>query len=145
MFLVTACLRSMILAANFFFTSIFKLVLAQSEFRLTDYSNDDASSMVTDENFESARRSTNPSGTSSSQMEQPQIEELSVDELSVDEFLIDELSNDASIDGESTVEHELTLPRVDEFDSAEDLELRNVYIRSSLLYTWYLMISKIHT
>ena len=27
----------------------------------------------------------------------------------------------ASIDGESTVEHELTLPRVDEFDSAEDL------------------------
>ena len=94
--------------------------------------------MVTDENFESARRSTNPSGTSSSQMEQPQIEELSVDELSVDEFLIDELSNDASIDGESTVEHELTLPRVDEFDSAEDLELRNVYIRSSLLYTWYL-------
>ena len=138
MFLVTACLRLMILAANFFFTSIFKLVLAQSEFRLTDYSNDDASSMVTDENFESARRSTNPSGTSSSQMEQPQIEELSVDELSVDEFLIDELSNDASIDGESTVEHELTLPRVDEFDSAEDLELRNVYIRSSLLYTWYL-------
>ena len=128
----------MILAADFFFTSIFKLVLAQSEFRLTDYSNDDASSMVTDENFESARRSTNPSGTSSSQMEEPQIEELSVDELSVDEFLIDELSNDASIDGESTVEHELTLPRVDEFDSAEDLELRNVYIRSSLLYTWYL-------
>ena len=128
----------MILAADFFFTSIFKLVLAQSEFRLSDYSNDNASSMVTDENFESARRSTNPSGTSSSQMEQPQIEELSVDELSVDEFLIDELSNDASIDGESTVEHELTLPRVDEFDYAEDLELRNVYIRSSLLYTWYL-------
>jgi len=128
----------MILAADFFFTSIFKLVLAQSEFRLSDYSNDNASSMVTDENFESARRSTNPSGTSSSQMEQPQIEELSVDELSVDEFLIDELSNDASIDGESTVEHELTLPRVDEFDSAEDLELRNVYIRSSLLYTWYI-------
>ena len=138
MFLVTACLRLMILSAMFFFTSIFKLILAQSEFRLTDYSNDDASSMVTDENFESARRSTNPSGTSSSQMEQPQIEELSVDELSVDEFLIDELSNDASIDGESTVEHELTLPRVDEFDHAEDLELRNVYIRSSLLYTWYL-------
>ena len=128
----------MILAAIFFVTSIFKLVSAESEFRLSDYSNDSASSMVTDENFESARRSTNPSGTSSSQMEQPQIEELSVDELSVDEFLIDELSNDASIDGESTVEHELTLPRVDEFDSAEDLELRNVYMCSSLLYTWYL-------
>ena len=138
----------MILAANFFFTSIFKLVLAQSEFRLSDYSNDSASSMVTDENFESARRSTNPSGTSSSQMEQPQIEELSVDELSVDEFLIDDLSNDESIDGESTVEElliesqssaeRITLPRIDEFDYAEDLELRNVYIRSSLLYTWYL-------
>ena len=138
----------MILAADFFFSSIFKLVLAQSEFRLSDYSNDNASSMVTDENFESARRSTNPSGTSSSQMEQPQIDELSVDELSVDEFLIDDLSNDESIDGESTVEElliesqssaeRITLPRIDEFDYAEDLELRNVYIRSSLLYTWYL-------
>ena len=104
--------------------------------------------MVTDENFESARRSTNPSGTSSSQMEQPQIDELSVDELSVDEFLIDDLSNDESIDGESTVEElliesqssaeRITLPRIDEFDYAEDFELRNVYIRSSLLYTWYL-------
>ena len=59
--------------------------------------------MVTDENFESARRSTNPSGTSSSQIEQPQSEELSIDELSVDEFLIDELSHDESTDGESTV------------------------------------------
>ena len=62
--------------------------------------------MVTDENFESARMSTNPSGTSSSQMEQPQIDELSVDELSVDEFLIDDLSNDESIDGESTADLE---------------------------------------
>ena len=103
---------------------------------LIDELSNDAS--IDGESTVVAKRS-NPSGKSSSLCEQP---EHLIDALSLDSSFSDDEKTQRHVDrivlDSFCSEHELTLSRVEEFDYAEDLELRNVYIRSSLLYTWYL-------